>query len=126
MIGETSIFWWDYALRAPAILLGCAAIVTYGVLFWRIWRFFVPPAAARLVLLSAIGISTFAMLEVLDHVNKEPTWRAPVILLTYILHETGLLVYLLWTYRPDGRKRRHAMRAEYEAHRLLVKEGHKP
>lgn len=124
MIADTVAFA-DF-LRTIALFLGGSVLVTDLVLYWRIIRFSVPPLASRAVLGSASIITLFAMLEIWDHLGQPLTWRAPIIFTALVIHEIGLISYYIWTRRPDGRKQRHAMRAEHEARRLLIKEGQKP
>jgi hypothetical protein len=112
--------------RWVTILLGISILNTNAVLYWRIYRFSLPIWTARLILVSASIITLFSMLVITDHFGTGLTWRTPVLFIAFSAHELGLILYYRWTRRPEGRRYRHHMRAEFYAARALRREGLQP
>lgn len=114
------------ALRTVSFALGASIIATHAVLWWRIYRFVVPPVAARVVIISAVLLLGVILADVVSHVGEPFHWEIIPRLLGLFLHQLGLLWFYRWTWRPDGRIQRHRLRGDREAVRLLEEEGMKP
>lgn len=112
--------------RVATVSLGWMIVGVMFALFQRFFRWGVPRTVYRLGFGSALVIVSVSNLDVASRIGDPLTWRTPLLFFAYVANLWANVVFYVWTRRPEGRKIRHAMIAQYKAAQMLREEGLKP
>lgn len=107
------------ALRWIVFVLSCFSLMTLLVFYQHVGRFILPQSAVRLLLMSSAALTIIPAVEALARLGEPLYWRTPLSLIALVLYLISLIRIEVWFRRPEGRKRRHALIADFLAGQLL-------
>jgi hypothetical protein len=111
--------------RWMLFLEGLFVLGTLAALYERVWRFALPAAATRSIIVAGGATVGGYLMSLYDRVRAGPplSWRDALAAAVLSVYLFGLVTLLVWYRRPPGRRQRHAAIANYNAERLLRAEA---